>query len=195
MVIARARGRKMSWFSRLLLFLILLPGLAVAEGAAWEPVHVETSLQVHRRPYAGSELLEIRGVLRVQATLNARMGLLRDADFNRHWVYRSGGARILRENGYRQAWVYGVVDAPWPMRDRDTVVRFDYRQHPDSRVIHIAISNFPDFTERVDGYVRVPDFGGFWELRPQPAGWVQVTYQVYGCLLYTSDAADDLVSV
>jgi hypothetical protein len=153
---------------------------APLHASEWEPVYDSDNLVVMRRDYHGSALKEIRGVTRLQASLNAVMALLKDAGFNHRWVYRSGGARILKENGYAQAYVYGVVDAPWPMSDRDTVVRFDYRQDPASREIHIGITNFPEFIPPEQGLVRVPDFGGFWHLRPLPDAGVEVTYQVYG---------------
>lgn len=159
--------------------LLLLLAVPVAAGG-WEQVVSSDKLVVERRDYAGSELQEIRGITRVRASLNAVMALLKDADFNHNWVYRSGGARILQEHGYEQAYVYGIVDAPWPMQDRDTVVRFDYRQDPETGEIIITIKNFPDFIPREENYVRVPDFGGFWALRPESDGWVEVTYQVYG---------------
>jgi hypothetical protein len=155
-----------------------LPTPVRAEG--WETVAESGDLLVRRRPYPGSALREIQGVTHLQASLNEVMALLKDAPFNRHWVYRSGGAKVLEENGYTQAYVYGIVDAPWPMQDRDTVVRFDYHQQPDSGVITIAISNFPDFLPVDPRFVRVPDFGGYWQLRPEPNGRVEVTYQVYG---------------
>jgi len=151
-----------------------------AQASAWELLLEDENLRVQQRPYAGSALNEIKGVTHVKASLNAVMALLKDARFNQQWVYRSGGASILEENGYAQAYVYGIVDAPWPMRDRDTVVRFDYRQQPDTHIITITITNFPDFIASNDDLVRVPDFGGYWELRPEKDGWVKVTYQVYG---------------
>lgn len=154
--------------------------LASGQGQSWELVLQQDNLAVHKRDYAGSPLQEIRGITRVEASLNAVMALLKDAEFNRHWVYRSGGARILREVGYARAYVYGVVDAPWPMRDRDTVVRFDYKQDPITANITITIKNFPEFIPVDERYVRVPDFGGFWMLRPQMDGSVEVIYQVYG---------------
>ena len=154
----------------------VLPAMA----GAWQQVPYEGNVSVQQREYQGSALQEIRGVTRLKASLNAVMALLKDAPFNRHWVYRSGGARILKENGYHQAYVYGVVDAPWPIQDRDTVVRFDYRQDPASAEITITVTNFPAFTEPDSRYVRVPDLGGFWRLRPQADGWVEVTYQIHG---------------
>ena len=161
------------------LLVTILPALP-AQADDWHSVVADGNLRVDRREYRGSQLQEIRGVTRLKASLNAIMALLKDAPYNRHWVYRSGGARILRENGYAQAYVYGVVDAPWPMQDRDTVVRFDYQQDPQTGDILITIENFPDFIAKDPAFVRVPDFGGFWLLRPEADGMVEVTYQVHG---------------
>jgi len=160
--------------------LLALLVVAAIPAAAWEQVVDVPGLKVERRAYAGSELQEIRGTTELQASLNATMALLRDAPFNSHWVYRSGGAKILQQDGYEQAYVYGVVDAPWPMRDRDTIVRFDYEQNPETAEVTITIRNFPDFRPETPGLVRVPDFGGFWHLRPLADGQVEVTYQVHG---------------
>lgn len=161
----------------------LLAGLLWAFPAVagdWRDVSNDGQVSVERREYQGSPLYEIRGITRIKASLNAIMALLKDAPFNSQWVHRSAGATILKENGYGQAYVHGVVDAPWPIQDRDAVARFDYSQDPESAEITITITNFPAFIEPDSRYVRVPDFGGFWRLRPQAEGWVEVTYQVHG---------------
>ncbi len=90
---------KSGW--RLLAALLLLAALAPAPVLAndWETVVESGDLLVQRRPYPGSALQEIRGVTRIEASLNAIMALLKDAGFNQAWVYRSGGAKILQENG------------------------------------------------------------------------------------------------
>lgn len=146
----------------------------------WETVFEDGSVVVQQRNYANSPLMELRGQTRLKASLNAIMALLKDADYNREWVFRSGGARILQSEGYEQAYVHGIVDAPWPMQDRDTVVRFDYVQHPQTGAITINIANFPEFIPHRPEMVRVPDFGGFWQLNPLPGGYVDVIYQVHG---------------
>lgn len=154
--------------------------IAPAFGDDWAPVYLSDELRVERREYRGSPLEEIRGVTLLDASVRAALALLRDADFNRQWVYRSGGATILEEHGDSQAYVYGIVDAPWPMQDRDAVVRFDSQLQPETGEITITITNFPDFIPERAEYVRVPEFGGFWKLRPLDNYTVEVTYQVHG---------------
>jgi hypothetical protein len=162
------------------LVLLLAASLPVSAADDWEPVFESENLRILRRDYAGSELDEIQGLVRVKASLSALMALLKDAPFNRHWVYRSGGARVLQESGYTQAYVYGVVDAPVPLSDRDSVVRFDYAQDPQTKIITITITNLPDFIPEEPQIIRVPDLGGFWRLEPDADGWVEVTYQIHG---------------
>ena len=161
-------------------FLLSLLASPAIPANGWQMAFEAEDLVVQQRDYQGSDLAEIKGTTRVKASLNAIMALLKDASFNQHWVYRSGGARILQQSGYPQAYVYGIVDAPWPMLDRDTVVRFDYSQQAQTRVITIEITNFPAFAALEDQLVRVPEFGGYWKLQPEEDGWVGVTYQVYG---------------
>ncbi|MEM1156175.1 MAG: START domain-containing protein [Pseudomonadota bacterium] len=163
----------------LALLVLLLIWVTPAAGEEWTRLIDTNELQVDSRPYPGSSLQEVRGVIYLETSLNAVMALLKDADYNEQWVFRSGGARVVKEEGYERAYVHGVVDAPWPMQDRDTVVRFDYEQADDGDIT-ISIVNFPDFLPVTEPYVRVPDFGGFWKLKPVGGGCVEVTYQVYG---------------
>jgi hypothetical protein len=161
-----------------------LAALALAGAAvplwAWETVYQANQLLVQRRPYQGSALQEFQGRTRLNASLDAVLALLQDAGFNQQWVYRSGGATILARVGDTQAYVHGIVDAPWPMQDRDAVVRFDARRQPVTGEITINISNFPEFIPSTEQFVRVPDFGGFWHLKQLPDGQVEVTYRVHG---------------
>ena len=160
--------------------MLVLLSAKPAHSDEWQAIFDSSGVFVEQRSYGNSPLMQLRGQTRLKASLNAVMALLRDADNNQNWVFRSGGARILESSSYAQAYVHGVVDAPWPMKDRDTVVRFDFVQHPQTRIITISISNHPEFIPRQSGLVRVPDFGGFWQLSPLEGGYVDVIYQVHG---------------
>lgn len=146
----------------------------------WDLVYKNELLSVSTRLYQQSPLKEIKGTTKVKASLSSLVALFQDAEFNDEWVYRSGGAKIVKKTSDYSAYVYGVVDAPWPMRDRDTIVRFDLKQNRSNKEILISISNFPHYLPKNSFLVRVPDFGGYWLLKPITKGWVEVTYQVHG---------------
>lgn len=176
----RKRTRLLSDAFVAVIWLLALASPLLTHANDWQAVFEGDRVLVEQRTYDNSPLMELRGQTRLTGSLNAVMALLKDAGYNNHWVFRSGGARVLQSSGYEQSYVYGVVDAPWPMQDRDTVVRFDYAQHPVTRIVTIKISNHPEFIPHRPGLVRVPDFGGFWQLRPLPGGHVDVIYQVHG---------------
>ena len=151
-----------------------------ATASSWQQVVDKDNLTIYQRPYRQSPLYEIKGVTRVKSSLNALVALFRDADFNQQWVYRSGGAKILSQANQQQAYVYGVVNAPWPMQNRDAIIRFDFSQNQSDKVITITLNNFPNYIAKKHDLVRVPDFGGYWQLKPLSDGWVEITYQVHG---------------
>ena len=77
------------------------------------------------------------------------MALLKDAEFNRHWVYRSGGATILEDSGY-----------PLGLRVRRCRCALSHERQgqrscasitsriPLTREIIVVITNFPRFVFR-----------------------------------------------
>ncbi|MEM1111993.1 MAG: hypothetical protein AAGI11_08810 [Pseudomonadota bacterium] len=165
---------------RCCLLLLCIVAVPVRAEPEWVTRHDAGGLLVESRPHAGSSIEAFRGRLTLAATLGEIIALLQDADYNKRWVYRSGGARVLAAEGIERTWVHGVVDAPAPMKDRDTVVRFDLEQDPESRVILIKIVNQPTYLPEQPEVVRVPEFGGFWRLEPESDEAVRVVYQVYG---------------
>ena len=57
--------------------LVMLLATAAVGANAWELVHETSEMRVERRDYQGSELDEIKGAVRIKATLNAAMALLK----------------------------------------------------------------------------------------------------------------------
>ena len=82
-----------------LLSALLLALLPAARPWAWDLVYKGGGIRVSERPYHGSPVNELRGERVLDATLGEVMALLRDADYNARWVYRSGGARIIAQEG------------------------------------------------------------------------------------------------
>ncbi|MGB1141845.1 MAG: hypothetical protein ACPG1A_13165, partial [Halioglobus sp.] len=68
----------------------LLLGLAgPARSEDWQVIHDDGDVLVQQRAYIDSPLMELRGQTRLRGSLGEVMALLKDADFNDQWVYRS----------------------------------------------------------------------------------------------------------
>jgi hypothetical protein len=91
-------------------------------------VYRSEQLHVDRRAHTGWLLQEMRGVVRVRASLNAIMALLRMLTSTTSGCIAAAAQGIA--GGGLCARMYGVVDAPWPMQAGDTIVRFDYGKIP-----------------------------------------------------------------
>jgi hypothetical protein len=76
--------------------------------------------------------------------------------------------------------VYQRLDAPWPVADRDLVVRGSFRVDEDR---HQVVSSFKSVTSTRmpprDGVVRVTELKGFYQLTALDGGRTRVVYQVY----------------
>jgi len=164
------------------LIVVALLGLCSATisfASTWELIREEAAIQVFARAVHGSKIKELKGITQVQAPLAGVVTLLQDAEANIEWVYHSGGVKVLRQVSEREAYVYAITEAPWPIYDRDAVIRFSLQQNPQNRVVTITMSGSPDYIEPQKFFVRMPVFEGFWQLTPLPNGWVEIICQLH----------------
>ncbi|MCP5425151.1 MAG: START domain-containing protein [Gammaproteobacteria bacterium] len=147
--------------------------------ADWQLIHDEEAIQVFTRPVLGSPIRELRGTTTVHSSLSALVALLQDADANAEWVYHSGGVKVLQRISERESMVYAITEAPWPIADRDAIIRFSLTQNPQTLAVTIAMTAVPDYLPPQPSYVRMPVFQGFWLLQPRPHGDVDVVCQLH----------------
>ena len=144
----------------------------------WELIRDETAIQVFARTVPGSKIKELKGITQVRSPLAGLVTLLQDAEANVEWVHHSGGVKVLEQVNEREAYVYAITEAPWPISDRDAVINFSLQQNPRSRAVTITMTGYPEYIAPQQSYVRMPIFQGFWQLNPLPNGWVRLVCQL-----------------
>lgn len=165
----------MAVLSIFFLFLIAEP----AAGDKWELSLNHPDVKVYTRPVQGSSFVELRGITLIRTSISAVVALLNDVEFNPRWVPRSGGVTILKQVSPKEAYVRGIILAPWPFYDRDTVVHFLLKQDPDTLVVTIEMTSMADYYPLQKGYVRVSRMSGFWKITPMADSMVEVIYQIH----------------
>ena len=162
----------------ILIPLILYPYTAHTE-AAWNLALDKPNVKVYKRKVEASKFVEVKGITKIRSSLSSVVALLDDVESNREWVPNSGGARILSRPKSQETYVHGIINALWPLTDRDAVVNFLLTQDKITSTATITMTNFPEYIPAQKSHVRVPLLKGFWRLTPQGDGMVEVVYQIH----------------
>ncbi|TAK82500.1 MAG: hypothetical protein EPO20_20735 [Betaproteobacteria bacterium] len=145
--------------------------LKVADGPADIQVYVRTT----ERGYP-----QFKGVTKIKSTLSAFVALFRDVDNMPNWAYRIREVRTLKRVSDAEVYAYTVNSLPFPLHDRDAIVRSILEQDSHTLKVTIKGSAVPDYVPRDDRYVRMPVVESFWSFTPLGGDIVEVVFQGYG---------------
>lgn len=164
-----------------ILTLFLFLGSIAAHGSAndqWELVKDEDGIKVFLKSVPGLKIKEFKGVTNINSSLDSILAVLYDADACPQWVYNCEEATRLRDIGFYEAYIYQVIDFPFPAKDRDLVLHTVMTQEPKSKEVTLTLNSAPDYIPRTKN-VRIKKSTGYYLLQPLPDGAVEVTWQHY----------------
>lgn len=159
--------------ARLIFFLFVQIGLGAGLSLSapnWEVLDEEDAVKVSRRSFPDDGLHEFRGVGLVPAGVAEILALVTDVEKQALWVEGCISAKRIEGNfgsrmdlplaGYYQI-AYGVQGVPWPLNNRDYVLRstFDVQKDQAGQLVEIGVKSvavtqaqFPVFSD----LVRIP---------------------------------------
>lgn len=146
----------------------------------WYKLTERDGVQVYAKDHPDRSLPAFRGVGVVEASVQDVLAVLFDVSRNCEWVERCAESRVLKRIGETGRIVYSRSTAPWPVSDRDVIVRTSV-QH-DARTGNVrsgfkSVRSFPG-AEPVDGVVRMPRLAGYYLLVPLGEKRTRVTFEV-----------------
>lgn len=145
-------------------------------GAAWELQRNDEQAMAYSRIDKASGLQVCRVETVMKASLNALVAMQRDAARIPQWMDGVKSSRIVQEadNYYI---THTLVPSPWPVKDRDSVVRSDIRQQEDGSVL-IEFASVEGVVPLQKSYERVQNVKGYWCFTPLQDGKTRVEYEV-----------------
>ena len=164
--------------SKYCVIICLLLSLGATAQSDWKKTKEEDGIAVYFRDAADSDIKEIRIELDIETTLSGLMAALHDIDSYSQWVYKMPEARevLTDRSGVNEVYYYSRSDFPWPLNDRDMVVRSTYEQHPTTGVIVSRSVAVPDALPREADNVRIEYMDITWKITPKPTGGVHIEY-------------------
>lgn len=147
-----------------------------ANGAAWELQRNDEEAMAYSRIDKASGLQICRVETVMKASLNALVALQRDAAQIPKWMDGVKSSTVVREADDYYI-THTLVPSPWPVKDRDSVVRSDVHQQDDGTVV-IEFASVPDVVPPQKNHERVQNVKGCWRFTPLRDGKTRVEYEV-----------------
>lgn len=147
----------------------------------WELVRNDAGVEVYRRIVGNSPLHEFQGTGVIESPITAVLAVLDDAEHRLEWMDQAVAQQLISRSGDRDQTFYTRTGAPWPVSDRDSVVRAVTTVDAKAKVVKVDMHSVdhPEWPAK-KGVVRMPHLCGHWYLWPTNGGkWTRVEYQVH----------------
>ena len=175
--------RTLLWLFGIAIVGSLSSAAAFEHGTAgpWEMVRNDAGIEVFRRTVAGSPLHEFQGTGMIEAPIPAVLAVLDDTKRRTEWMKEAVAQIEISRNGDREQTFYSRTGAPWPVSDRDAVIRAVTTVDVRAKMVKVEMNSTEDATwPPQKGVVRMPHLCGHWFLWPSNGGkWTRVEYQVH----------------
>ena len=114
---------RMRVLALLALLVWLVPFTVSAYEDGWAVIGRENSVVISRRAIPGHALPAFRGKGPIRGNVEDVLNLLRSVPSINQWAYGVSRAQLLEQLSQNVDLIYLFSHTPWPMRDRDMVVR------------------------------------------------------------------------
>ena len=156
--------------------LLFLAFTCTAQESQWELRKEKDDIQIYVREAKNSPFKELRMKFSVNSSMSALVALLQDIEAIPAWVYKCDEAYVVEKINDEEEYYYNLVDFPWPMSDRDFVVKSKLYQDPDTKVLYSASKAIVDKIPEKEGVVRINDMELSWEFTPKSDGTIAIDY-------------------
>jgi hypothetical protein len=147
----------------------------------WELVRSDHGITVHRRSVSGSNLHEFRGSGVIEAPISRVLAVLNDSEHRLEWMAEAVDNHRIEQLGQQSEILYSRTKAPWPVADRDVVLRADTTFDGEAGQVRIELvsQEHPSMPPQ-KGVVRMPFLRGHWYLWPENNGaFTRAEYQIH----------------
>jgi len=144
----------------------------------WELKKNENGIKVFTRDKAGSPLKEYKATVTVNAPMGEVLGKIKDVPSYINWQYPCKEAKIVQTISDNEFISYTLNEAPWPISDRDVIVRSKFFHNEDQTVTMTMDALSENLVEPREGIVRITKMVGKWTFTPVEGG-TKVMMQVH----------------
>jgi hypothetical protein len=161
-----------------MLFIFLcnaVPSFTEAQ-ASWVLKKDKESIRVYTRDTENSSFKSVKVTCTIPGTLSQLTALLLDVSAHERWVYNTKTSYLVKQIKQNQQIYYSEIYLPWPLANREVVVRMNIVQDSVSKVLHVNVDNTENQIPVKNGVVRVPASSVIWRVTPLKGHLLAIEY-------------------
>ncbi|WP_374972369.1 START domain-containing protein [Spongiibacter marinus] len=167
-------GEQVKKLSFLLCLILTQFEFALAGGEGWNLVRDKNGIQVFRRPVEDSQIDAVRGVTTVESSLGRLLSIILDPARRMEWDKFCGESYLYETVNENEELVYVHSDMPWPVSDRDMLMRVSWEQDPETLVVNVNGEGTKGVLPVQKDRIRVTQASHSWVLTPLENGLIEV---------------------
>jgi hypothetical protein len=145
----------------------------------WEHLTTEDGIEVSQREIPDRALPVFRAEGVIDAGVYEVLAVIADTENHTRWMHNCVESRQLERESETVSYGYNRTGAPWPVSDRDVVVRAEMVILEPGKEVHQRFKSVTsDLMGPVRGVVRMPHLQGHYKLRVLGPDRTRVEYQV-----------------
>jgi hypothetical protein len=139
---------------------LALPGVALATDVAWTLQREDDGISLYSREVADSPFLAVKVIATIDAPAEKVAQLLGDGNGCSPWRAMCKSSEVLETVSDSERLIYLVLDLPWPVSDRDLVVRSIAQVDEQAGTLHVKLES-ASAEHPVQEYVRAQSSGEY----------------------------------
>jgi hypothetical protein len=149
---------------------------AVSDG--WRVVGNDKGVLISSRQLPGETHPTFRGQATIPGPVLHVLAIVLDSPNARNWVKGASEMRVLEEGDGRNQLVHMFTELPWPIRDRDTIMRRTVDVLTPASEFRVRFRCAPNERAELRGNIRVRHCDSYFALRAVEPNKTYVDYQV-----------------
>jgi len=160
----------------ILAVLALSSSILYAYNNSWRLVKDAEGIKVFNRKVGNSPLNESKAITIVKAQINEVYDMVLGIDNIPKWMFKVSRCEMLKQESDDTFFVLAEIDAPWPIYDRDLILRFDITERSATK-ISCKLTGVPDYIKPRENFVRIPYYKGAWHWTQLNTNDVEIVQQ------------------
>ncbi len=153
----------------------------------WVLTKEKEGVKIYQREIPNSNLKQMRMISTIKGnSLSSFAALFQDLENYDEWVYSCIESKLLKKLAENEIVYYINSDFPWPLDDRDFVLKNTISQDNKTLAFHSKSVAYNNFYGAKSGIVRVKVFDAEWVITPMGNGKFGLVYT------FSTDPAGDI---